>query len=196
MWDNLAPYSIVLASQSPRRRELLRGLDLCFEVDTDFAVDEHIDERLGQCSPQDIVIALARRKAHAYPRLTERTLLITADTLVVAPSGEILGKPESRADAERMLSLLSGGTHSVTTGVCLRSMGREEAFASTTLVHFAPLSEQIISYYIDRYEPYDKAGAYGIQEWIGYRAITGLEGSYYNVMGLPVHQLAERLVRW
>lgn len=196
MWDNLKGYQIVLASQSPRRRELLRGLDLSFVVDTDFTVDEGIDAELAQRTPSEIVREITLRKARAYPRLESNTLLITADTMVVAPTGEILGKPHDQADAQRMLNLLGGATHQVITAVCLKTLEREECFAVVTEVEYSPLTAEVVAYYLEHYRPYDKAGAYGIQEWIGYRAIGAIRGSYYNVMGLPVHQLAERLATW
>ncbi len=155
-----------------------------------------IDERVPQegRSPRDIALEIAERKRQAYTgRMQETTLLITADTIVVAPSGEILGKPTDRADAERMLRLLSQGWHEVLTAVTISTLERVERLVCSTEVWLSELSPANISYYLDRYEPYDKAGAYGIQEWVGYRAIREIRGSFYNVMGLPVHRLAEVL---
>lgn len=155
-----------------------------------------IDERvpLEGRSPRDIALEIAERKRQAYTgRMQETTLLITADTIVVAPSGEILGKPTDRADAERMLRLLSQGWHEVLTAVTISTLERVERLVCSTEVWLSELSAADIAYYLDRYEPYDKAGAYGIQEWVGYRAIREIRGSFYNVMGLPVHRLAEVL---
>lgn len=190
-WANLERYDIVLGSQSPRRVELLRGLDVSFVQDVIPGIDESYPSML---SPAEAVRYIAEHKAQAYrTRMTERTLLITADTIVVASSGEILGKPTDRADAERILSLLSASRHEVLTGVCVSTLERRESLVCSTLVHFDSLAPDDIAYYLDRYRPYDKAGAYGIQEWIGYRSICGIEGSFYNVMGLPVHRLAKVL---
>lgn len=188
-WSHLDRYRIVLASQSPRRVELLRGLDIAFVQDTDFEASEELSPEEQRLSPEEQVLRIATRKAQAYPRLTDETLLITADTIVALPTGEILGKPKSREDALRILTALGGGTHRVLTAVCLWTRRKQESFVVATEVDFAPLSPEDIAYYLDTYQPYDKAGAYGIQEWIGYRAVSAIRGSYYNVMGLPIHQL-------
>lgn len=191
-WPRLERYDIVLGSQSPRRVELLRGLDLRFRQEAMPDIDERVPQE-GR-SPRDIALEIAERKRQAYTgRMQETTLLITADTIVVAPSGEILGKPTDRADAERMLRLLSQGWHEVLTAVTISTLERVERLVCSTEVWLSELSPANISYYLDRYEPYDKAGAYGIQEWVGYRAIREIRGSFYNVMGLPVHRLAEVL---
>lgn len=191
-WPRLERYDIVLGSQSPRRVELLGGLDIRFRQEIIRDIDEQVatEGRL----PSEVVLEIAERKRRAYEgRMQESTLLITADTIVVAPDGEILGKPTDRADAERMLHLLSRGWHEVLTAVVVSTTSRVEHMVCSTEVLFAPLGDADLNYYLDRYAPYDKAGAYGIQEWVGYRAIREIRGSFYNVMGLPVHRLAEVL---
>ena len=186
----LQGYRIVLASNSPRRRELLAGLGLQFEV----RVLPHINESFPQDLPTEQVAEfIAREKAAAYqPLIQPRELVITADTIVVV-DGHVLGKPADAADARRMLHLLSGRTHQVFTAVCLRSALDHCEFVCRTDVTFDPLSDEQIDYYITRYRPFDKAGAYGIQEWIGYVGCSRLEGSYFNVMGLPVQKLYNHL---
>jgi septum formation protein len=150
------------------------------EAEEMFSEDMHLGE---------VAEYLSTIKSNAYAdMLSDGDVLITADTVVIA-SGEILGKPKDRADAVRMLSLLSGAEHSVITGVTLRSVGKMRSFSCESKVRFRELTREEIEYYIDTYEPYDKVGAYGIQEWIGYVAISGIEGSFYNVMGLPVQRL-------
>ena len=186
--ENLNKYKVVLASQSPRRRELLAGVGIVFEVKVLPDVDESYPEDLPVV---EIAEYIAREKAAAY-QLEPDELLITADTIVVAGQ-EVLGKPQSREDACRMLRLLSGRTHQVITGVSLCTVGKRRHFSVTTDVTFKPLTEQEIAYYVDTCQPYDKAGAYGIQEWIGYIGCTGLHGSYYNVMGLPVQRIYQEL---
>lgn len=184
---------IILGSASPRRRELLSELDLQFTVDALTSFEENIPEGMG-C--EDIPRYLAEGKSMGFHRpLEAEELLITADTLVFL-DGQPLGKPHSRDEAIAMLRQLSGRAHQVITGVCLRSLERMENFTDTSTVHFAPLSDADIAYYVDRYKPFDKAGAYGIQEWIGAAAITRIEGSYYNVMGLPTAALHARLERF
>jgi septum formation protein len=183
---NKFPYKIILASQSPRRQELLRGLDLKF---TSF-VKEGIDELYPAEMPsQDIAAFLSQKKANAYLEgLKDDVLLITADTIVI--QGEsILEKPKDKGDAQRMLRSLSGGCHQVITGVSLSTKEKQITFSSSTEVTFAVLSHDEIDYYIEKYQPYDKAGSYGIQEWIGYIGIETISGSYFNVMGLPVQAL-------
>ncbi len=187
--ENLNKYKIVLASNSPRRRELLAGLGIHFEVHTLEGVDESYPSDLPFV---DIAEYIAQKKAHAY-KVEPDELLITADTIVVA-EGEVLGKPCDREDACRMLRLLSRRTHQVITGVCLCSATVERHFSVKTDVMFKQLTEAEIAYYVDTYQPYDKAGAYGIQEWIGYIGCTGLHGSYYNVMGLPVQRIYQELL--
>lgn len=184
---------LILGSGSPRRRELLAGLDLDFEVDTlnDFK------ESLDVCQdPRQVPLRMSEGKSHGFHRaLEDDELLITADTVVIVDS-KVLGKPHSREEAVGMLELLSGRTHEVVTAVTLRDSAREESFSDTTYVTFDVMDRETIAYYIDRYRPYDKAGAYGIQEWIGYAAITGIEGSFYNVMGFPVQKVYEALKRF
>ncbi len=179
---------ILLASNSPRRRELLAGLGLRFEVRLMDGIDESYPDGLA---PEDIARHISRKKAEAYDVAADE-LLITADTIVWC-KGEVLGKPANAADARRMLRQLSDCTHQVITGVTLRTADREHTFSCTTDVTFGPLSEEEIARYVDEYAPLDKAGAYGVQEWIGYIGVTRLEGSYYNVMGLPVQRLYTEL---
>ena len=194
----------LLASNSPRRRELLAGLDHPMEVVKLRDVEETCPATLRGGA---IALHIARLKMSAYDRpLADDEVLVTADTVVwvaddatltgpeadTAP-GQVFGKPKDHADARRMLHALSGRVHQVYTGVCLRTARGETSFVSRTDVHFAPLSDAQIDYYIDRYHPYDKAGAYGIQEWIGYVGVERLEGSYFNVMGLPVQRLHAEL---
>ena len=169
-------WHIILGSNSPRRRELLKGLDIDFEVDT----RNNFQESFSEDVPFDKVPELmARGKSHGFHRpLREK---------------EILGKPHDRADAFRMLRDLSGREHHVTTAVTLRDCRREETFSVTTQVWFKALTEEEIAYYVDTYQPYDKAGAYAIQEWIGHVGITRIEGSYFNVVGFPVQRVYERL---
>lgn len=183
-------YRIFLASNSPRRKELLSGLGIPFEVRVNGDIDESYPSDLP---PEAVPLHISRKKAAAYLQtMSADELIITADTVVVA-SGEILGKPVDASDAHRMLRLLSGTTHQVITGVCLTTTDHQVAFSVTTDVTFKDLSDEEIHYYIDHYRPYDKAGAYGIQEWIGYIGVTGLHGSYFNVMGLPIQRIYEEL---
>ncbi len=181
---------LLLASNSPRRRELLAGLDIPMEVVRLKDIDETHPAHLAG---GDIPLHIARLKMNAYDmELCPGEVLITADTIVWV-EGEELGKPQDAADARRMLRLLSGRTHQVYTAVCLRSALDHSEFVCCTDVTFAALSDQQIEYYIQEYKPFDKAGAYGIQEWIGYVGCTRLEGSYFNVMGLPVQKLYSQL---
>lgn len=183
-------YMIILGSNSPRRKELLAGLGLDFEVKVIDGISETYPEDTPSC---DVAAYIAGRKADAYiDILGENTLVITADTVVIA-GDEILGKPADREDARRMLRMLSGRTHQVTTGVCLLTSSSRRVFSVTTDVTFKELTDAEIDYYIDNYKPFDKAGAYGIQEWIGYIGVTGLRGSYFNVMGLPVQRIYQEL---
>ncbi len=184
---------IILGSASPRRRELLAGLALDFEVDT----QNSFEETYSPDTPhRDIPLLMSIGKSHGFHRpLSENEILITADTLVLC-GDEVLGKPHDREDAVSMLHLLSGRTHEVITGVTIRDAVHEESFADSCLVHFAPLSDEEIGWYIDKYKPFDKAGSYGVQEWIGYAAITGISGSYFTVMGLPVHRVYEELKKF
>ena len=196
-------YKIILASNSPRRKELLAGLDMPFEVKVLKGIDESYPSTL---SPYETAQYIAAKKADAYRGLlADGILILTADTVVIAPTedeqndkegrGIILGKPKDAEDAKRMLRMLSGKTHHVVTGVCLTTVKEQHQFSVTTEVTFKSLSEEEIEYYVSKYKPFDKAGAYGIQEWIGYIGCTGLKGSYYNVMGLPVQRIYEELNR-
>lgn len=184
MLENLNKYDIVLASNSPRRRELLSGLGIDFRVETIKGLDETYDESLPL---NEVAAYLSQLKARAYT-LAPNELIITADTIVLT-AGEVMGKPCDREDAHRMIRALSGRTHEVITGVTVATCDKKVTFSNVTRVAFAPLTDEEIYHYIDVYKPFDKAGAYGIQEWIGYMGITGINGCYYNVMGLPVNHL-------
>ena len=186
----LENYHIILASNSPRRRQLLAGLDLDFEVKVLPDIEENYPANL---ETSDIPVYIATEKAAAYKDLmTEHDLIITADTVVVL-GDEVLGKPVDAEDAKRMLRALSGKTHQVITGVCLMTRQRRRSFAVTTDVTFKDLKEEEITYYVEKYQPMDKAGAYGIQEWIGNIGISGINGDFYNVMGLPTRKLYQVL---
>lgn len=190
MLSNLNKYHIILASKSPRRQELLRGMGVGFEIMTKETPENYPAEL-----PLDEVpkyLSLQKSLAFKDSELPADYLLITSDTVVIC-EGEILGKPKDREDAERMLRMLSGKTHHVVTGVTVRSAEKTESFAVRSNVAFAELEQDEIDYYIEHCQPYDKAGAYGIQEWIGYVGISGLEGSFYNVMGLPTRKLYQCL---
>ncbi len=182
-------YQIILASQSPRRRELLAGLGLDFTATVVSGVDETYPDNLPSAAVPEYI---AQKKATGYA-VKDNELLITADTLVRADT-EILGKPKNADEARRMLQLLSGRSHQVTTGVCMKTVSKEVHFSVTTEVTFKRLTNDEIDYYVTRYKPFDKAGAYGIQEWIGYIGVTSLHGSYYNVMGLPVQRIYQELI--
>ena len=186
MLSNLKKYHIILASKSPRRQELLRGMGVDFEILTKETDESFPSEMLLDEVPK--YLSLQKSLAFTDDELPADYLLITSDTVVIC-EGEILGKPKDKADATRMLELLSGKTHHVVTGVTVRSAEKTESFAVRSNVTFAELDEEEIDYYIEHCKPYDKAGAYGIQEWIGYVGISGLEGSFYNVMGLPTRKL-------
>ena len=185
--------NIVLASNSPRRRELLAGLGIEFEV----RVLPDIDESYPADLPvMQIAEYIAHEKASAYLlTMKDNDLVITADTVVII-GNEVLGKPKDEEDAKRMLRLISGKTHQVVTGVCLTTTKQQRHFSVSTDVTFKDLPENEKNYYITKYKPFDKAGAYGIQEWIGYVGVTSLNGSYFNVMGLPVQKLWEELKRY
>jgi septum formation protein len=190
MLEHLKKRHIVLASASPRRRFLLKQLDIEFT-----SVSAEIDESIPEGkSPDEIAKLLAEKKADHFPDILKdpKNILITADTLVLI-DGKILGKPMGLEDARRMLEFLSGNMHQVVTGVCIRSCDKSYSFTDWTNVYFKDLSREEIDYYLTHYKPYDKAGAYGAQEWIGYIGIKRLEGSYFNVMGLPVQRLYEEL---
>ena len=190
MLENLKKYQIVLASNSPRRKELLQRLGVPFKVRTLYGIDENYPDSLRG---EDIVRYISRCKAQAYrPSMAPDELLITADTIVCL-GGTVMGKPKDATAAKSMLRQLSGQTHQVITGVTLGTHDRIEAVAVTTPVTFARISEEEISYYVDNYLPFDKAGAYGIQEWIGMVAVESIRGSYFNVVGLPIQRLYQKL---
>lgn len=188
--DNLNKYELILASGSPRRRELLGMLDLDFKIDTSYSIDESVPAGVAAI---DVAPYLSGMKAMAFP-LTEndRKLVITADTVVIIDD-EVLGKPVDESEACLMLEKLQGRTQTVVTGVTVRTYDRSVTFRAESKVEFAELSRGEIEYYVKKYRPLDKAGAYGIQEWIGAAGIRSIEGSFYNVMGLPVHRLYECL---
>lgn len=190
MLDNLKEYHIILASNSPRRRELLAGLGLDFEVRTLPGIDESYPDSL---EGSHIPLYIARMKAEAYRTyLHKDELMITADTIVWLDR-RVLGKPRDEAEAVQMLRDMSGRTHEVYTGVCLTTSARQRSFTVGTRVRFAQLSDEEIQYYVSHFHPLDKAGAYGVQEWIGYVGVEYIEGSYYNVMGLPMQRLYQEL---
>lgn len=186
MLANLENYTIILASQSPRRKQLLQNLGLSFWIKTKPGISEDFPDDM---TPEAVAQYLAEVKAGAFPEYhKEGYLLITADT-VVCKNQKILNKPADYDEAYQMLSELSASKHYVITGVTVTTAHTQESFASTTSVVFARLEHSEIDYYITRFQPYDKAGAYGIQEWIGYMGVKSIEGSYFNVMGLPVQEL-------
>lgn len=196
MLTNLQKYRIVLGSNSPRRKELLTGLDLDFEVEVIPGIDESYPDNL---SSEEIAIHIARQKSEAYlDKMTDNELLITADTIVITYGEqiEVIGKPADREDAIEMLRSLSDRVHEVVTGVCLTTKEKSVSFAVSSAVSFAHLDEDEIIYYVDKYRPFDKAGSYGIQEWIGYVGVEAINGSFYNVMGLPVQKLYQELKKF
>ena len=193
MLDNLKKYRLILASNSPRRKELLAGLGLDYEVRTLPDVDESYPESL---QGGDIPLYISRMKADAYkPMLQPDELMITADTIVWM-DGMVLGKPRNKFGAIEMLRQLSGHTHQVFTGVTITTATRQHSFSVGTEVRFANLTDEEIVYYVDTYQPMDKAGAYGVQEWIGYIGVENIQGSYFNVMGLPVQRLYTELKKF
>ncbi len=188
----ITDYKIILASNSPRRKELLSGIDVDYTIKTLQNIDESYPDSLPK---EEIAEFIARKKASAYlSDLKEDELLITADTVVLLDD-TILGKPKDKADAKRMLKMLSGETHRVITGVCMTTRKKEVCFSATAFVTFGKLSDEEIEYYVEKYQPMDKAGAYGVQEWIGYVAVKHIEGSYFNVMGLPIYMVYQELVK-
>lgn len=190
MLENLSQYKLILASASPRRKELLKGLEVDFEVRLIENIDESYPSTLqGEAIP----LAIAKKKTAAYlPTLAENELLLTADTIVWI-DGKVLGKPKDEADAIATLTHLSGKKHQVITGVCLSTQKKERSFTVVSSVLFASLTAEEIAYYVNKYKPFDKAGGYGIQEWIGYIGVEAIEGSYFNVMGLPIQRLYQEL---
>lgn len=188
--SNLNKYQIVLCSNSPRRKQLLQELNLNFIC----RVIPDIDESYDKClSGNEIAEMISIKKADAYRKtMTDAELVITADTIVYV-DGNVLGKPKDKSEAIKMLKFLNGKTHEVITGVCIQTLKKQKVFSVKTKVKFADLSDEEIDFYVSTYKPYDKAGAYGIQEWIGYIGIESIEGSFYNVMGLPVQKLYNAL---
>ena len=183
-------YKVLLASNSPRRKELLQGIDIDFEI----KVLPDIDESYPASLPvEGVAEFIAEKKASSYTNnLKEDELLITADTVVIL-DGAIFGKPNNKEEANAMLTALSGKAHRVISGVCLATLEKQISFSVTSEVLFSELSSEEIEYYIDRYSPFDKAGSYGIQEWIGYIGVEHLSGSYFNIMGLPIQRLYREL---
>ncbi len=190
---NPIPYKIILASNSPRRRELLAGLGIAFDVQVIKGINESYPPELPV---EQIAQYIASVKAAAY-KVKPGELIITADTIVVVgqsnDDSKVLGKPRNADEARSMLRAISGREHRVITGVCLTTDNEQRQFSVTTLVSFRELTDDEIEYYISHYHPFDKAGAYGIQEWIGYVGVTGIHGSYFNVMGLPVQRIWQEL---
>ncbi len=190
MLSNLDKYKILLASKSPRRRDLLQQLRVPFHVITLGGIDESYPDTVPAI---DVPQFISEKKADAFQKIIkDNELVITADTMVVCDD-RILGKPKDGKEAKEMLLFLADKTHKVATGVTITTQDRRTSFTTVTEVTFGPLSDEEIAYYVDNFQPFDKAGAYGIQEWIGAVAVSGIKGSYHNVMGLPVHRLYQEL---
>lgn len=188
--DKLKAYRLLLASQSPRRRELMTGCGLTYQMAPKYDCEEIYPDGLPV---EEVPLYLSQLKSEAYPGpLLPNDILLTADTVVVAGGG-VLGKPRDRDDAVGMLRRLSGCRHTVVSGVTLRTTLRTHTFSARSDVWFRPLAAEEIDYYLDTFRPYDKAGSYGIQEWIGYAAIERIDGSFYNVMGLPIQKVYTEL---
>lgn len=184
-------YPLILASKSPRRQELLQQAGFSFQVQS-----RDTDESFpAAMAPEKVARYLAEKKAAAFSGTVEQELVLTADTTVLV-GDQILNKPANREEARAMLQMLSGRSHQVISGACLLHQGESISFDDRTEVHFREIREEEINYYIDTYQPYDKAGAYGIQEWIGLVAIERIEGSFYTVMGLPIHQVYQQLQKF
>ena len=193
MLDNLKKYRILLASGSPRRKELLGGLGIDFEVHCLKGIDESYPVELPA---DDVAEYISKKKAAAYrEKIRGNELIITADTVVIC-GDKVMGKPTDREDAISMLGQLSGRMHHVVTGVTILSATQSKSFSVATEVGFSRLTDEEIAYYVDNYRPFDKAGAYGIQEWIGFVGVESISGSYFNVMGLPVQRLYQELKNW
>ena len=185
---------IILGSGSPRRRELLAGLGLGFTVEPQTSFVENNEANLPTA---EIAEYMAKGKSFGHRALADDELLITSDTIVLIPDMDlVLGKPADRSDAIAMLESLSGRKHVVETGVCIRTNRKCVSFTAFSDVYFKPLTREEIEYYVDHFRPYDKAGSYGVQEWMGYAGITKIEGSFYNVMGLPVQRLYDELMKF
>ena len=188
--DFLKQYDVILASQSPRRKELLSGLDISFRTLLIPDIDESYPEELRG---EDIAKYISKKKADVYlNHMDDHSLVITADTIVLL-DGKVFGKPVDDDEAKQMLRELSGNTHLVITGVTITTLTKQKTFSVTTEVRFSNLSEEEIEHYVSHYHPLDKAGAYGIQEWIGYVAVENISGSYFNVMGLPIQRRYKEL---
>lgn len=191
--QDFSRFNIILASNSPRRKELLSGLDFEYTIKTLPDIDESYPDYL---KGEEIALYISKAKADAYKEyLKDNTLLITADTIVLMDD-KVYGKPEDPDEAKQMLRELSGNTHIVATGVCITTKVKQCSFTVSSEVRFASLEESEIGYYVDKYKPLDKAGAYGIQEWIGYVAVEYISGSYFNIMGLPVQRLYQELKKF
>ena len=189
----IVDYKIILASNSPRREELLRGIDIDFDVKVLPEIDESYPDNLPL---EEIAEFVAIKKSQPYmTSLCEDELLITADTVVLL-DGKIYGKPNNHEEAKEMLANLSGNTHRVVSGVCLTTTKKQTSFSVSSDVEFAELTNEEIEYYVKRYLPFDKAGAYGIQEWIGYIGVKHINGSYFNIMGLPIQRLYSELKKF
>ncbi len=191
--EAISDYKLILASQSPRRKMLMEGLNLKFKVVVRPDIEEKVPEGLDKF---EIPVFLAKLKSQAYlDFLNSKTIVITADTIVWI-NGRELGKPRDFNDAVNILTELSGNMHEVVTGVCIKSKSQEVCFHAVSKVFFRNLTDNEINYYLKEYKPFDKAGSYGIQEWIGYAGIEKIEGSFYNVMGLPVQALYMELLKF
>ncbi|WP_305155511.1 Maf family nucleotide pyrophosphatase [uncultured Alistipes sp.] len=191
--EKLRPYRLLLASQSPRRRELMNGCGLPYAPAPPYECEEVYPDKLAA---EEVPTYLSQLKSDAFPRpLAPDEILMTADTVVIL-DGRVLGKPRDRDDAFAMLRRLSGHSHTVVSGVTLRTAARRRTFSARTEVWFRTLSDEEIVFYIDSYRPYDKAGSYGIQEWIGYAAIERIDGSFFNVMGLPIQRVYTELEKF
>ena len=189
----IADYKIILASNSPRREELLRGIDIDFQVKVLPEIDETYPENLPV---DEIAEFVAIKKAQSYiTSLCRDELVITADTVVLL-DGKMYGKPANQEDAKEMLATLSGKTHCVVSGVCITTTIKQTSFSVSSDVEFAELTNEEIEYYLKRYLPFDKAGAYGVQEWIGYIGVKHINGSYFNIMGLPIQRLYSELKKF
>lgn len=189
----ITDYRVLLASNSPRREELLRGIDIDFEIKVLPDIDESFPNDL---TTEEVAEFVALKKASSYiNNLNEDELMITADTVVVLED-KIYGKPNNKEEAKDMLRSLSGKTHRVISGVCLTSATKQTSFSVASDVEFSTLSNEEIEYYIERYSPFDKAGSYGVQEWIGYIGVKHINGSYFNIMGLPIQRLYRELIRF
>jgi len=191
MFPHLSNKEIILASKSPRRQTLFKELGLDFKVEVREVEEVYPPELAGR----EVPVFLAALKSEAFGELADNQLLVTSDTVVVL-DGKVIEKPKDAKDAKRMLKQLSGKTHKVFTGVCLRDGQKRSSFSSKTEVEFKELSNKEIQYYVEQFQPFDKAGSYGIQEWLGYIGIKGINGCYYNVMGLPLSKLYKELMEW